>query len=272
MAKHEFETVPDELLPVARAAVAHFERLGYRVRTEPADIDHPGTAQMVAQRQQTTIIGIVDKQVPRSKIEAWCGYGVSSGRDTRVILITEQPITDEEREYIRTKHAGHLCKRGDQMVEEVAPADLAMNVVLPPLANESVEVRRLLGSAYDHFLRGQWREGFDEACEVLECEARKHFARWQKTGRIVVVHKGIPTTIPLRTLNRLPIGPLINEFAAIQSKNATDSVLEKALRQIKKDRNDRRHRRNQPKTEKQLRNNVGRHMYTIFAALRAIHK
>jgi hypothetical protein len=272
MAKREFQTVPDELLPAARAALAHLEGLGYRVRIEHVDIDHPGAAQMVARRQQTTLLVLVDKQVPKLKIDAWCGYAKSSGRDTRVVLVTAELISDDEREFLRTRHVGHLCKREHGIVEELQSADLAMNVVLPPLEAEPRDVRVLLGSTYDHFQRGQWREGFDEACEVLEYEARKYFARWQKTGRIVVVHKGTATAIPLRKLNKLPIGPLIEEFAAIKSKNTTDSLIEKALRQIKKDRNDRRHRRNQPKTEKQLRTNVGRHMYTILSALRAIHK
>ena len=86
------------------------------------------------------------------------------------------------------------------------------------------------------------------------------------------LRKGKPYQIKLRKLNKLPIGPLIDLFASIQSKNTTDSVIEKALTQIKKDRNDAIHRKNQPKTEATLRKNVGRHMYTIIAALRAIHK
>src|SRR6266481_5971738 len=267
MPKREFETVPDELLPVARAAVEYFEHLGYRVRIERADIDHPGTAQIVADRQQTTVFAIIDTTVVKEKIGAWVAYGVSSGRDTRVVLVTSAQLDDQGRDFLRAKHVGHLCKHGDQIVEELPAADLAMNVVLPPLEAEPAAVHPLLGSSYEQFEHIRWREGFDEACEVLEHEARKYFARWQKTGRIKVLHKGTPTTIPIRKLNKLPIGPLIDAFAAIQSRTTTDAIIEKALRRIKKDRNDRRHRRNQPKTEKQLRTNVGRHMYTILAAL-----
>jgi hypothetical protein len=273
MAKQVFQTLPDELLPLARIAVAHFEATGYKVKVEPGDVSHPSAATMVAIRHQTTLVALVDKSIPKAKIEAWVAYCASSGRDTRLVLVTpENAVDDEGRDFLRGKRVGHCCSKNSQLVEELPTADLALNVVLPSLQNECLKVRRLLGSTYDHFERSQWREGFDEACSTLEQESRRYFAKWQKTKRIVPLKKGKPYLVASRALNKMPIGPLIELFGSIQSKNATDSIVEKALREIKKDRNDSIHRKNQPKTENTLRKNVGRHMYTIIAALRAIHK
>src|SRR5260370_32490131 len=119
----------------------------------------------------------------------------------------------------------------------------------------------------DQFDRAQWREGFEDACQALEVQARRYFKKWTKTTRIKVLRKGIPVALSNKEINKMTMGKLAETFGAIQSPNHADSIIEQALTTINKDRIGVAHHKAHKTTEKRLRTNVGQHMWTIVAAL-----
>jgi len=66
------------------------------------------------------------------------------------------------------------------------------------------------------------------------------------------------------------MGSLAKHFGEIAAKNSTDSQIEKALATVNKDRVSVVHHRHKLRTETRLRQNVGRHMWTIVETLKLL--
>jgi hypothetical protein len=272
MASNKFKTVPDELTEFAEVCATHFETSGYMVRIERDELGFPYTPTLLATRKPTKLILEVATKIDGEKIDAWMRYGKSCGTDTRVALAIPHTInlSNEDQQKLRQRGLGLYACSQDGVVELIVPSDLALNVALPTLASMPAQIRGLLGSAYDQFNRGQWREGFEEACQVVEVEARKHLLKWTKTGRIKIIRKGVPISLPARKINSMTMGALASAYGLIQAQNHADSVIEKLLTTLNQDRIGVVHHKRKVLTEKRLRTNVGQHMWKIVAGLKVI--
>jgi hypothetical protein len=155
--------------------------------------------------------------------------------------------------------------------ELLPPHDLALNVALPELRSFSPALRRILGPVYEKFNRGDWREGFEEACLVLETEARNYLKEGIRSTRITILDKrGAPNNPTLTKVGRMTLGQLASVFARIQSQNHTDSLLAGILPKINPDRIGVVHKKRTVAAENRLRKNVGKNMWMLINALKAI--
>jgi hypothetical protein len=159
---------------------------------------------------------------------------------------------------------------GQQTREALPAQDLAVNVQLPELASLPRKLRRVLGPVYEQFGRSQWREGFDDACQVLQVESAKYLKKAIADGRVVIPDsQGKPTTTA--AIDRMTLGQLGIAFSAIPVPNHPDTVIASVLTRINKDRVGVAHHKGKPATETRLRRNVGQHMWRIISAIKATH-
>jgi hypothetical protein len=114
----------------------------------------------------------------------------------------------------------------------------------------------------------EWREGFEEACNAFEEEARRYLKRWSKTGRVKIQTKHGPKQLTPTEINKLTMGALRDKFTHILGPTLLDSMIEEALEKVNPDRVERIHRRRAKRTESRLRSNVGRHMWLIVNVLK----
>lgn len=267
-----FQTVPDELLEYAELAVADFLRRGFRIGIEDHELGFPYTPTMLCKRQRTRIVVEVMGRVDIGKLEEWVAFGRSSGQDFRVAICVphDSPVTMKEQKQVRDLGVGCYVVEKSGVGELNPPVDLALNVQLPELATAPSAVRELLGPAYEQFGRAQWREGFEDACQAFESESRKYLKRHSLTGRIKVIRSAGPKQLSPTEINKMTMGQLANEFDKIQNQNHADSLIATTLRTINKDRIGVVHHKRKKVTEKSLRQNVGRHMWSLKNAMKVV--
>jgi hypothetical protein len=266
----KFKTIADELLAHAEVVADHFENHGFTVRVERSELGFPYTPTFLCKRHATTIIVEMDSQLRKEKLEAWVRYCRSCGRDTRlaVCLPSVIAVPAEEVAAFRQEGIGLYSAFDDRLDEQVAPADLALNVQLPEMITLSPGIRLVLGAAYEQFQRTQWREGFEEACQALETEARRYLKKWTRTGRIKILRKSGPVALTNAQIDKMTMGALAKTYRNIQAQNHADNVIGQALATINRDRVGVAHHKRKKVTERRLRTNVGQHMWTIVAAMK----
>jgi len=152
------------------------------------------------------------------------------------LLASSVNVSAEQIATLQQKGIGLYAVFEDRAVEQVVPVDLALNVQLPELNSLPRQVRELLGPVYEQFARSHWREGFEDACQVLETEARRYLHRWSRTGRIQVLRKHGPVALTAKEVNKMTMGQLAINFANIQAQNHADNVIGKALATVNRDR------------------------------------
>ena len=276
MGERMYRTLPDELTEYADVMRMHMKGKGYIVHVEGHQLGFPYTPTMWCKRDLARTFLEVDVSVSESRLRAWLAYCKSCGSDTRLAFCIPEGehIKEEVQDRLRASKVGLYKVSTERAVELIVAGDLALQVQLPNLSDAPTEVRKLLGGAYEDFDHAKWREGFEAACRVLENEARKYLNKWSKTGRIRLVLKaGAPAKTPQNgRINKMTLGQLAIAFSQIETPNNDDKVLGQSLRQIRKDRVGVVHKRSHLKTEKSLRQNVGKHMWVIQAALLEIYK
>ncbi len=275
MGSWQFLTVPDELLGVASAVADHLEARGYRVTAERHDIGYPFTPTLYAKRGSTTAFVEVDATVRVERLAEWVAYGRSRSRDTRVwvALAVDAPRGRGEDIALKKLGVGVLLIEGESVNEMLPSQDLALNLALPDMSAAPRPVRELLGRAYEHFDRAEWRESFQDACLALETSARRHLWAGIRSGRITLVSPaGRQLSRTKAQIDRLTMGQLGDQFAMIQPQSRADRVIGDALRRVNSDRIPATHHKLTAAAETRLRRNVGRQMWLIFGALRVMHE
>lgn len=265
--------MPDELVEHADAFGDHFEQMGYGVRTEQPGIEQPYTPTFALKRQRTTLYFEVDVRIHIDKLDEWVRYCKSSDRDTRIALglpgSASTSPQDEQR--LRSMGIGLFRSMPDGVVEVVPPRDVSLRMELPDPRSLPPRMRKLIGPVYEQFSRSNWREGFEEACQAVEVEARRYLKRDLRRGRLVfVTPKGKVYAWTEAHIERMTMGQLVEAFRSIKTQNYTDSLVGQILGQLNKDRIGVVHHKSKPTTEERLRRNVGRNMYRVIAALKAL--
>ncbi len=270
MASRQFVTVSIELLDHAEAAADHFEKLGYSVSVEAAKFGYPFTPTLVCKRERTLIIVEVDKRIDMPKLDAWARFGQSCRTDTRVALVVpaSASLSIDDVEVVRTMQVGLYRSHVDHCLQLTPEFDLNLQVSLPHLDSLHSRIRKKLGHAYEQFDRGFWREGFEDACQALEVEARKYLWRAIASNRIgFETPAGKAYTPTQKQVDKMTMGDLGRTFREIDRPNYADSRIGEVLTQINKDRVGVVHHKTRPATEARLRANVGGHMWRVVAAL-----
>lgn len=270
MPPRPYTTVADELVEHADATAEYFVNLGYTVRIEWAELGFPYTPTFVCKRGRTTVIVEVAKTITVDRLRNWQAYARSSGRDTRVAisLPSNSAVTPDEEASLRSEGMGLYRSVAGTLQEGIPPRDLALNLQLPDIASLDPRSRKLMGSAYEQFNRSQWREGFEDACQTFESEARRYLLAGIRSGRITLLGKGGPKHLTAKQVNKLTMGQLASLFPQIQNQNYADAIIGKTLKTINRDRIGVAHHKGRAATEARLRRNVGRHMWTLVAAMK----
>jgi hypothetical protein len=267
-----FVTVSDDLEALADVLATHLEGYGYRLKIEEQKLEYPSTPTMVGRRSHTTLIVEVAARIELEKLMAWSAFAKSCPRDTRVALgMPSNPTDAAEHDKLREEGVGLYVVQSGTVTEVLAGRDLAVSIGLPTLADYPTAVRRSLGAAFEQIGRGNWREGFEDACVALESEARRYLKRHMATGRIVIVNaKGIRLTGT--SVDRMTIGKLAATFLRIPTMNVSDSKIAGTLKQINDDRIRVAHKKGTGRAEAALRRNVGRMVWTITANMEEVFK
>ena len=274
MANRGYTTVSEWLLEHVRVAERGFKDRGYTLSREKRELGFPYVSTFLCSRQRTKVIVEVWEKIQPARIEAWTAFARSAGEDTRfaIYLPAAAECTPAEERMLRNTGVGFYRCGSNELVEVVAPKDLAVNISLPRLADLPARVRKLLGSAYELFDRSQWREGFDDACKTFENAARKYFQTGCDRGRIKLVRNG-KTVVPSRAeIRRMTLGGLAAAFSQIQGQNYIDSIVGKTLNRINPERVESTHRKLHLRTEKRLREHAGHHMWALIEALKELLK
>ena len=274
MADRVYLTVPEELLTVADAVADRYEEFGYSVRVEHRELGYPYTPTLDCLRNSAALVIVeVDLEVKMDRLREWAGYGRSCSTDTRIVAAVRTNPVEADLARLDDLGVGLLICTEDRIVESMAAQDLAVNVKLPRLNRFSNEVRRLLGPVYEQFARGQWREGFEDACKVVEDLGRSYLSKHLSSGRIEILDKaGRKRNLSAAEIDRMTLGALANAFGGIRIKNRTDTLAAQVLSQINDDRIGVVHKKWARKTEENLRKNVGQHMWTVVRAVDELHR
>ena len=272
-----FNTIATELVEHAEVAFEHFRQLGYTVKVEPYEIHYPFRPALVCKRNHTQLAIVVCGRIEMQQLKDWVSLASSMTSDFRIAIC----IPPESTQKHLPKHQLDLQKLGigvfvsadGNLAHFSDPVDQNINVQLPPLANQSRAVRKVLGPAYEHFNGGRWRDCFDEACTAFEQEARPYFKNALESGRLNVFDdKGHIKNPTAERIAKMTLGQLGVEFGKARPLNGTDSKIQKAIIQINPDRVSATHKNKKAQTEKRLRKNVGVHMHVIVQAVRELKK
>lgn len=269
MARRPFKTLSEELLESAEQVANHFSAMGYTLRVEGTELGFPFTPALLCLRQRTKVVVEIDTAVRFERLREWTAYGRSAGQDFRVIVVVpvRSALTAEDESTLRSLGVGCITIADGQLTERLDAADLGLNVTLPEIAKLPKRSRELLGPAYEQFKRALWREGFETACQAFEAEVRRYLKRHKK--RILMSARAGPTQINPSQVDRMTMGQLAQLFTRIQNQNADDALLGKTLRAVNKDRIGVAHHKGRRVTERRLRANVGRHMWSLVSGLQS---
>lgn len=270
MPGRSYQTLALELFECADRVADELERRGYQIRVEHTDLGCPFVPTLFCSRGSTTLMVEVTSQISQDRLSDLTRYGKSCGRDTRVALClpSSSTVAAAEQAKLQAQGIGLFFASAAEILQPLQPQDLALNLLLPERGSLSPTVRAVLGPAYDHFEQGTWREGFDEACQAFEVEARRYLKKWTKTNRVLITTNKGPTKLALKTIDKLTMGALARTFGKIQIQTALDVQIWKTLKAINTDRVAAAHHKAKKTSETRLRKNVGRDMWAIIKALK----
>lgn len=273
MSGPSFLTVPDELLEHAEAAAAHFDSYGYKVAVEKRVIGYPYVPTLTAKRSPTTLLIDVDTKVRLGRADQWSRYCRSCAADVRAVIVLppEAPRSGAEEVRLRDLGVGLYLSLPDGLVESIPPRDVSLNVALQPLSELPTKIRKLLGSSYELFDAGKWRDGFGDACQALETAAATYLAREMTANRVVLITPtGKRSKLKASSVTDQTLGQLALTFGMIRNPTQTDIIVGDVLKRIVAARNKLRHNKSRRGTEALLRKNVGLHMWRLVDALKEL--
>lgn len=273
MAGREFRTVPDELLEHANAAATFHEEHGYSVKVERKEPAFPYRPTLLCKRAPTTLVIEVVESVELDRAREWSRFGHSLTRDTRFAFAV--PASNNRNHDIDAALAelgvGLLVVDGDTVLETLPAKDLAVNLDFPELRRLSPKLRKLLAPAYEQFQRSQWREAFNEMCQVLEKECLAHLKKGVNSGRVTFRRpNGRVWKLTVAQIDKMPMGGLAQAFSLIETPNHADTVAATTLTKINKDRIAVTHKKGTAATEARLRRNAGQDIWLVVSALKEI--
>jgi hypothetical protein len=284
--RRQWLTVPDELVEHADLVADYHESLGYSVGIEARETGFPGTPTFVAKRGRTRVTVIVEVRATLDVqlLQEWVRFAKACPSETRVVVClpeeASRPASVEQG--LREAGVGILLSSSGTVMELVPSRDLTINVSLPEIRTMPPKLRRRLGPVYEKFQRGEWQDGFGDACQVLEAEAVRYLKDGIRRGRLTFRTQpakkapagasppaGKVVTYTDRQIDRMPIGALADAFAQIETQNYADAAILRTLRHVNRDRIGKTHYTNDAAVVRRLRANVGKHMWVVVEGLKA---
>lgn len=267
-----FNTLSRELGIFATLVVKYLRGRGYTVTIEPTRLGYPYTPTMKGVRQKTESIIEFSNDYDKERMDNWVRYAKSCSTDIRIIYSTCRVLSQETRNLMEARGVGLIVCDAGIVVPQILPRDLSVNVELPPIEEFSRKLKAMLGPIYDQIDNSFWREGFEDACKLVEVGAREYLFKWLGTNRIrLLSEKGTIYKPTKAQISKMTMGRLAEVYSQIISKNLADSQIADALKKLNKDRIGVVHHKNKQSTETRLRKNVGQHMWMIITVLKLLY-
>lgn len=271
-----FSTVPEELLHIAMGACAYLRMKGFYVKIEEYNIEFPQTPTLIAKRQHSTLFVEVTSAIRRDLANVWIRYASSCDTDIQfAFAIPNNPgVSQSDMEFCRHNKVGiYTFDVPGNAIEIMPPVDLAIRVALPELEKLPKPVRATLAPCYDKIERGDWRDGFADACQSVEDESRKYLKSiFNKPGLSIQNKNGSPIKLTIKIINKSTLGQLGGYFLGITTPSLLDSILATTLPSINPERIGAVHRRRSVSSERKLREKIGRRMHAIVNCLVELNK
>ncbi|MBN6104701.1 hypothetical protein JR064_21270 [Xanthomonas sp. CFBP 8703] len=268
-----FRTVGTELEGAALAAVDYFRAGGYRVATEPSEFEYPRTPTIRCTRSNETLFIEAVVNVDLEAVDAWVAFAKSRSKNTAFALLVVSPpgVGHETTVQLRQRNVGIFSYGQGSLTEIIAPRDLTLSVSLPSLEGIDPAILKKISPCFQKIDRGEWLDGFRDACQVLEALAVRHLLDGVKRGRISFrKSNGAVQTYTNKQIKKMPQGSLVKAFGEIVSPNHLDQVYQKALASTNKDRVSAVHKTPRAKNSSRLRATIGQHLWTIISAVKQI--
>jgi hypothetical protein len=207
-------------------------------------------------------------------LDAWLSYAKTRQHETSLALLVRTPpgLSLEEVAQLRRRHIG-LYSFGDsgEIEELIAPMDLAVNIQMPSLSGIKNPYKKLLQPCFQKIERGEWVDGFRDACQVLEAIARNVLIDGMKRGRVFFKgKKGKTISRSVSDVKKMPQGALARAYLEIANPTQIDIVLGKALKRVNAERITAVHGAHRARNDAQVRTKTGQHLWTIVSALKQL--
>lgn len=275
MPRRNYTLLPDILVETADKIADSLAARGFSVAVEKLALGFPFPPTLYCKRGklEQSVIEVVPSY-DDARFSTWASYAKACPTEMKVfVAVSEEVVLSATAlQKIRSAGIGIYRVQGGTVIPELDAADLSITISLPKLMSLPKTARPLLGPAYDHIAATRWREGFEDACKVLDVESRKYLKRWHKTGRVRFIANGKIINMTDRKIDKLTLGQLAVKFTEIQAQNSSDRMIGSALARINKDRVNLTHNKWKATTEKRLRANVGQHMWVIAQAMKELTK
>lgn len=268
-----FNTVGSDLEGAAIAAIEFFRGKGFSVKVEPYEFDYPSTPTIRCTRGKTRLFVEATAGVSRGAIDAWIAYAKTRGHETSLALLVRTPpgLSLEDVALLRQQRVGLYSYCDGSIQEVVPPSDLAVNISLPLLNGLKPIFRRKLQVCFEKIERGEWVDGFRDACQALEETGRELLKDGVRRGRVAFVSSGGKVVqYSVAQIKRMPQGGLAKAYSEIQNPTQADVVLARALGMVNGARIAVVHRTSSARNNAKVRTQVGKHLWTIVSAFRQL--
>lgn len=267
----DFALVAVDLLDATVFYGRWLEQRGYRVTTEPYDLEYPNSPVFYAVRGSEHLFCEVSSNVNLARAEEWLKFGKASNRDTRyiVVIANGNSLTSSDLSKLKSMGVGIDVIEGTKVQNLCAAHDLSLNVEFPKLERK---LQKCLGRAADLFGQGHWKESFEDACVALETEARNYMIKAIRAGRVSFIsEKGKPITLSEAQVAKMPLGSLARAFTELARPTQAESRVAQALTRINPKRVTVAHfKHTGGARERKLRSQVGKDLIVIVNAIRML--
>lgn len=265
-------TISAELYEHADRFSVHLEDQGFRVQIEPYDVAYPVSPTFLAKRGSVEHFVEVNDRCRPKRIREWVAYAKTRQHETYVTLVLPHDVTVKaDALAVLTELGCGLVYTSASGIQTILVArDLGLSLSLPDLAVQRAPIRQRLRHVYDKFDRGEWLDGFKDACQVVENLARRRFITELSRIKLADKKTGKPRPITATQARKLTLGQLAFAHDQIVAPTKDDVTIGKALQALNKDRVGAVHNTTDARIRNRIRKNVSKHMWTVMSALKVL--
>lgn len=269
-----FITLGEELVEHAQAFAVRMRASGLTVRAEHDDGSLPTLPTLVGSSGRNRSYVEVLRTIKKASVQRWISCCRSRSAETYYSLVIPEnaaALKTDLLAWLRAEGVGIYISSPAGITELAAPRDLALNLSLPSLDGESRSLRLALAPVYDLFQRGDWFNGFRDACQLLESRARRHLEERVNAAQVSFVTKdGNSKSYSVARVRKLTLGQLAVAYSEIVLPTAKDQKIARALAEVNPDRVGAVHKTDSKSVRTRLRRNVGAHMWMLVNGLREL--
>jgi hypothetical protein len=277
MKADDFASVPEELIGHVLHYASFLEKRAIALEVEPFDVAYPRVPHLRGVRGTTTTFFEIAAKIDVTLAAEWAKFGHMADTDTRFVIAIPGDFGSPPPEEIAalTDLGIGLDMVLPSKVVTLTPAhDLAIGIEVPALPDQLVAP---LAEAYELFEQGYWKKGFEDACIVLQREARDLLLSILPLSRVSFQDQnGNPIAhtsekVGERRVERMTLGQLGLAYKQLVSPNQQESRVGECLVRVNDDRVTVAHfADDSPERAAALRRRVGKNVMTVVNGLKFI--